>query len=929
MRNTKVECRLLKCVLAIVMYLCIANPFVINASSRYLFLADTASEVTVFNDDLVSADKSSEKSDADEDADKKDASDSTNKRTKAKYDKTFIKDKTCRTYKLEGSFMTLHRVNKKLYIELPKKYLNKEMLIASTITGVSDANLGSIGFKPQDPMHVKFQMIDSTIFLQEVNILPDFDRTNPQMAESVSLNGMDPIIDSYALFCETPDKSAVVFEVTTMFTGNNARLAPIKTGRAGSVNMTASFKNSGSALDDVKVFKDNVSIKSILSYTVSANLLGLILLKNNDPFSVKVTRTILLLPEKKMQPRIADSRVGIFLSSKYDLNADMDQISSYSMINRWDVQPSDSVAWAKGEIVEPTKNIVFYLDSAFPADWKEPAKRGVLRWNKAFEKIGLKNVIKVLDFPTKEEEPDFDPDNLKYSCIRYVPAQIANAMGPSWVDPSTGEIINASIIVYNDIIKLANNWRFCHTAQIDERVRGKRLPLDVVDETIEYVIAHEAGHCLGFMHNMSASAAYPTDSLRSATFTQKYGTTASIMDYARFNYVAQPSDKGVCLTPPFLGAYDYYLVKYAYCPILEANGIKEESKILESWVDEKAGDPIYRYGRQQIIQRYDPSAIEEDLGDDPIKAAEYGTKNIKYILEHFNEWMPDEMDPDATLRAQRYEELAKQYNRYLNAVMLNIGGIYLTNVKPGTPGKTAVSVPKQRQRGAMLWTLDQLKNCSWINDREITDKFPMRVELQTIIQYYTALELFSTYENVILSSHIARSAEEAYTLNDWLDDIYDNVWKDTESKLTAGERILQNLYIMVLSQNVSKKTNLVKVKSLNSFSNDCYFPSLSQIINFGLDDSQILEPYVDLLREYELENGVGSVAGLMYPLYEYGKSGYGWQYKTNIRTINESKSLFNAELKRIRKLVSKRLPFAKGETKAHYYTILKQIDDLI
>ena len=480
----------------------------------------------------------------------------------SKYEKTFIKDKTCETASCEGGFMTVHKVKGKLYIELPVEYLGREMLIASTVTKSSDSDLAYVGYKPTKPLHVRFTKVDSTIFMNEVSVLPDFDENDRRMEKAVRLAGMETVLTSSKLTCWNKDSSAVVFDVTSVLAGDFDKLAPVKNGSAsGGVSLTVSYNSDGRAFEGIKAFKDNVTIKSTLSYYVTSKLLGLLTLKNKAPFTVGVTRTILLLPEKRMRPRIADTRVGIFLTNKTDLDSDIDAIKTYSVINRWDIEPSDYQAWKRGELVEPVKPVLFYLDDAFPEHWREPATKGVLRWNKAFEAIGFKNAVQVVDFPT--DDPDFDPDNLKYSCIRYIPSQIANAMGPSWVDPATGEIINASVIVWNDVIKLVNDWRFTQTSQVDPRARSKRLPEDLVDESIEYVIAHEVGHCLGFMHNMSASAAYPVDSLRSATFTQKYGTTSSIMDYARFNYVAQPEDKDVCLTPPTLGVYDYYLVKYA------------------------------------------------------------------------------------------------------------------------------------------------------------------------------------------------------------------------------------------------------------------------------------------------------------------------------------------------------------------------------
>ena len=850
--------------------------------------------------------------------------DTVKRKKTSKYVKMFVQDKTCVTARCEDGFLTLHKAKGKLYLEFPLKYMNREMLIASTITESSAADLASIGYKPVPPLHVRFSKVDSTIFMKEVTVLPDFDPENKAMARAVELTGMDPILNSWKMTCWNKDSSAVVFDVTSMFSTNYERLAPIKSGAgSGGVNITANYNSAGAALGDIKAFKDNVTIKSTLSYTVSANLMQLVALKNKEPFSVGVTRTILLLPEQKMRPRIADSRVGIFLSGKTDLDADVDAIKRYSVINRWDLQPSDLEAWSRGELVEPVKPIVFYLDNAFPEIWREPARKGALRWNKAFEAIGFKNAVQVLDFPT--DDPEFDPDNLKYSCIRYVPSQIANAMGPSWVDPTTGEIINASVIVWNDIIKLVNNWRFTQTAQLDERVRAKKLPQDVVEESIEYVIAHEIGHCLGFMHNMSASAAYSVESLRDPEFTAKYGTTPSIMDYARFNYVAQPEDKGVKLTPPYLGLYDYYLVKYAYCPIPEAKTMKEEIPVLESWVDEKAGDPIYRYGRQQVVHRYDPSAVEEDLGDDPMKAAQYGVKNLRYILSHFNEWMPDSVDPDASLRTARYEAIANQYNRYLKAVMLNVGGIYLTEVKPGTPGVPAEPVARKRQQESLKWVLNELKTCDWIEDESITGKFSMRVGLAPILQYYTILELFETHKNVILSSYLAGNGKNAYTLRNWLDDMYKGVWESALKYKTPGscDRILQDLYVTFLTGIVTKKTQLVKVKSF-ALDGDSFLPSVDHIVAFGLDETGLLAENIDALRALEHENGIGHVASLM-GLDKYGPAGYKWQYRVNLRTIDESKTALFGEVKRVEKLLKNVIPSASGETKTHYEALLYRL----
>lgn len=848
------------------------------------------------------------------------AKDTTVAKRVSKYERTFIKDKKCVSARAEGGFMALHKSKGKIYAELRKEYLGREVLIASTVTGSSATDLAAIGYKPTAPMHVRFVLADSTIQLCDVNVLPDFNTEDAAMARAIERSSRDAILSTFKVYSYNKDSSAVVFDVSSMFAANYERLAPVRSGTSGGVNMTATFNSAGMSLGDIKAFKDNVTIKSTFSYTVTADLMKLIALKNKEPFTVDVTRTILLLPEEKMRPRMADTRVGTFLSSRADMDSD-DKITRYSVVKRWNIQPSDTAAWLRGEKVAPVKPIVYYIDDAFPAAWREPIRRGVLRWNDAFEKIGLKDVVKAVPFPT--DDPDFDPDNLKYTCIRYVPAQISNAMGPSWCDPATGEIYNASVLVYNDIIKLVNEWRFVQTAQADERVRGRRLPEDVLAESIEYVVAHEVGHTLGFMHNMAASAAYSTEDLRNPAFSKANGTTPSIMDYARFNYLAKPGDKDAGLTPPRLGPYDEWIVRYAYCPVPEAKTMQEEAKVIGAWVDEKAGDPRFRYGRQQVSVRYDPSAMEEDLGDDPVKSATYGVENLKFILAHFDEWMDDEMDPDATLRAARYEALSKQYNRYLLHVMANIGGVYLTAAKPGTPVRTAKAVDKARQKEALKWVVDQLKNCSWIENRTLTDKFPMRLELHTILQYYTALELFETSQKVLLSSRIADSPAEAYTLQEWCDDMYKLVWDGAikRKKMTDGDRILQSLYVQYLTGVVTKKSQLVKL----SGSSLAFAPSVAEMDAFGLDASGLASRYADLLRELDAEAGHGTAASGM--LEDFGPAGYNMQYKLNLRTIDNSKELYYGELLKIKNLLKSVGASGTAEEKAHYQSLLFNIED--
>ena len=719
-----------------------------------------------------------------------------------KYTKMFVNDKSCLTAK--GPFLTLHKLKGKLYVEVPLKTIGREMLIASTISEASDTNLGTIGYKPTDPIHVKFTRIDTTIYLSQAVVPPVHDTNDPHMSKAIGRSTLPPIMHSYPLVCYNRDSSAMVIEMTKFFSGDNELLAPIKSTKGGVVNITGKFKSEGSVIDQIKSFEDNVTVKSYLSYSVTADLLGLMVIKKDEPMTVKVTRTILLLPEEAMRPRLADSRIGIFLTDMSRINGKKDKIEDFSVINRWNIQPKDMEAWKRGELVEPAKPIVFYLDDAFPALWREPIRRGVLRWNKAFEKIGFKNVMHIEDFP--KDDPEFDPDNIKYSCIRYAPIAIANAMGPSWVDPRSGEILNASVYVYHDVMKLLNNWLFVQTAQADERVRAVTIPEEVIGDGLRYVVAHEVGHCLGYMHNMSASAVIPVDSLRSPSFTQKYGTTTSIMDYARFNYVARPGDRerGVKLTPPRFGLYDYYAVKWLYTPVPDAATAADEYGVTSKWITGAAADSVYRFGKQQFSRSIDPRSQSEDLGDAAVKASGYGIANLKYILGNMNAWISAQ-DPDFSQRRTLYDEVLTQYVRYLNHVLANVGGIYFAEKMEGDPVEAYRSVPRERQREALLFCLAQLKDMKWLDNAELIRDMPLMGSPAESIMASLVSVVVAAPARVALSAALAE--KEAYTPEECRRDVYEFVWASTLKGRTpdALEMMLQREYVRSLSLSAGLK----------------------------------------------------------------------------------------------------------------------------
>lgn len=719
----------------------------------------------------------------------------------------------------KGETFSLYRTAKdKIYMEMPKKYMGRRIMVGGTITAGSNPAYINVGYKYNKPQYFQIDLVDSLVVLS----LPgtNASTTDPRMQEALSRSYMPKILRRIAVSAQGKDSSSVVFDVTGIV---NAA-AP----KGNDFSITKSAEEKTTWFGDVKSFKDNASVKVHANVDFTKTFLGF---KGKvGSGSIEYTVSFLLLPEKPMPPRIQDMRVGVFSvgpgegNMRYDISSAEDGYKGYVLASRWRLELSDTTAWLAGKTVTVKNPIVWYVDNTFPESWKEPIRKGVLAWNAAFEAIGLEDVMQVRDFPTQEEDPEFDPDNLRYSCLRYVPDATMNARGPSWTDPVTGEILNASVLVYNDVIRLINNWRFVQTAQVDESVRAVKMPQEIIDESLVYVISHEIGHTLGLMHNMGASSAYPTDSLRNPSFTAEYGTTPSIMDYARFNYVAQPSDKGVRLVPPSLGVYDKYAIRWLYTPVVGAKDMWDEYHKAEKILDGKAEDPMYRYGAQQVTGyasygAYDPSARSEDLGDNPIRSSDYGISNLKFILPKMNGWIGAD-DPDFTHRKDLYSQMVMQYNRYIGHVLAQVGGIYLNYVKDGYGRKPAVPVSRAVQKASLKWVIAQLRNSAWLNEPSVTSDFPLAVPESNKICASVARTLASTVpENVVRAAAVA-GAENVYTIKEYYDDLYRELFASSISgkKLTSEEKTLQR---EILTYN-AKEVRGMMTKSLaeGSIDND-------------------------------------------------------------------------------------------------------------
>lgn len=828
----------------------------------------------------------------------------------------FFKGKKCET--VRGLF-TVHKMDNKVYFELPLSLMGRDMLLGSTIAEISDNSFGCVGEKPHTPLHIQFTKKDSVVSLRYVSI--GYITEDKNIQDRLDVSFVPTILRNFEVKTYNEDSTAVVIDMTDYLLSDDRTIDPFSPyapilGYDGS--LSRDFKKDNSQFEKVKAFSDNVSVQTTLSYTVSvSNSRGYYVY--NMPFSAVMTRSFILLPEEPMRPRMADPRINIFFTEMATFANYGRGIQNTFYANRWRLEPKDMEAYKRGELVEPVKPIVFYIDDAFPESWKPYIRQAVEVWQKPFEAIGFKNAIIAKDFP--KDDPEFEPENFKYSCVRYCPSWVENAMGPSWVDPRTGEILNANVSVYHNILNVVQAWRFIQTAPADDEVRTRVMREDILGDCLRYVVSHEVGHCLALMHNMASSAAIPTDSLRSPSFTQKYGTTYSIMDYARNNYVAQPGDKerGVRMTPPELGVYDYFSIKWLYTPLPEARTSNEEVPTLDKWIGEKSGNPIYRYGKQQIRSRLDPSSFEEDLSDDPIKAGRYGIKNLKYVLAHLNEWIPAADDKDYSFRQMIYNETIYQYLHYLKLALCNIGGIYLYERYDGDKFPSYETVTREKQRESLEFLFEQLKDFSWLDDEELQKGYPIRNNIGKDFESAIIDGILHRFGAVALCSE--KAVKDAYSQEEYMKDIYDRVWAPTRkgAALTGMEKNFQMQFLTFLMEG-SGATERGLSGSALAFKNE------------GIE----VPEYITAKRmEYfgmQPEKGICLCGGnhLNGKHHFAPQETYGFSFEVRVEPSSEPlKDLYFKTLKSSLELLKNKANTGSTETKQHYRLLIYKIEQVL
>ena len=691
----------------------------------------------------------------------------------------------------EGLF-NVHEIEGKYFYEIPEEMLGREMLIVTTIAKTADG-IG-YGGERTNTLLVRWDRENDNVLLRVVSYTNTAADSLP-ISIAVKASNLEPILQKFDVKAFAKNEKGVVIEVTDLFSKDVQAIGLPRNNRTQF--KVQRLDTDKSYIERISPYPMNIEARYVMTYAAaeppSNSSTGLI--------TVEMNSSMVLLPEEPMMKRLADQRVGWFSRSVVDFGLDEQKATSTRFLDRWrlEVKEEDYDKFRRGELVEPKQPIVFYIDPATPKQWVPFLKQGVEDWQAAFEEAGFKNAIVAKDAPTAEEDPTWSPEDARYSVIRYFASDIQNAYGPHVSDPRSGEIIESDIGWYHNVMNLLRNWFFIQTAAVNPEARGVKFREEVMGRLIRFVSSHEVGHTLGLPHNFASSHAYPVDSLRSSTFTDKFSTAPSIMDYARFNYIAQPEDKNVSLMPN-VGPYDKYSVAWGYRPILDAKTPEEEQPTLDKWIVEKAGDPVYRFGRQG--NSYDPSTQSEDLGDDAMKASDYGIKNLKVILPNLMDWTAEEDKPYkgyADLE-EMYGQVLGQFNRYMGHVRTNVGGVYEIYKSTGQDEAVYEHASKSTQKRAVQFLNKELfATPMWMMDQEIISRIGDFGALERIrgVQVGTLNGILEWGRLGRVIENEALNGSAAYSMSELFDDLRAGIWTELPSgrAIDVHRRSLQRAHI--------------------------------------------------------------------------------------------------------------------------------------
>ena len=672
----------------------------------------------------------------------------------------------------DSGLFVVHRVDGDVLFEIPDSLLGRDMLLVSRISGVP-TGLG--GYLPAGVARarqlVRWERPGDRLLLrryEEGQVAAD----SLPIYSSVVANNFAPILASFEVEARSPTDDASVVDVTDFFRGDTPSLSGLTAEQRRDYGVRQ-LDEERSFIESVGSYPLNINVRHTLTYDATeppANA-------QTGTLSMEMYQSMVLLPAEPMRPRVADDRVGFFTVERINFGLDEQMAASERFIRRWRLEPSDPEAYARGEPVRPVEPIRYYIDPATPERWRGAVRRGIENWQAAFETAGFLEAIVAMDAPTPEEDPDWSPEDVRFSVARWAASTTRNAQGPSTSDPRSGEIIESDIVWYHNHMRSYRNWMMVQTGAANPGARS--LPIDpaLMEEAMEQVITHEVGHAIGLPHNMIASSAYPTDSLRSQSFASRYGVAPTIMDYARQNYIAQPGDG---LEPEdFLrriGPYDHHAVNWGYRIIPGTD--EDEAETLDRWIVERADDPMYRYLPQGGLGVSDPRAQTEDMGDDPVRSSEYGMANLRRIVPELVAWTTTDGE-DYTDLAELYGEALSQWQRYVGHVLTVVGGVEVDLKTADQAGAVYDGLPRPRQKAAMDWLAREVFEAPvWLNDREILARVgPSRGGLERLAARQAGiLDRLLDPRRMAILAELETMDEDPYPLVEFLDDTRAGVW---------------------------------------------------------------------------------------------------------------------------------------------------------